>query len=135
MTWHGGAESGSSGGPAAAGAGGGSDRFGGLRQLDGEPLGEVDDFTEVAEIAYGRVDGLADAGVDAFGADLLGDAHGFHGQDGALLRLAAQQVDGGHTDQVQRVGTLVLLVLGEQLHGPAHQGVGEGGVGGAAAGD
>lgn len=110
-----------------------SDRFGGLRQLFVEQLGEPGDVGDIAEVPGSGVDGLAQAGVHALGADLLGDLQGAGGEHGGLLGLPLEEMDGGHADEVERVGALVLVVLAEQLHGLVHDGLGERGVRGAAA--
>ena len=57
--------------PGFKGSAGISDRFRGLRQLDGELVGQVDDLGEITEIAYGRVHRLSNTSVDALGPDLL----------------------------------------------------------------
>ena len=124
-------------GRAGRGRGSGdSDRLGGLGQLDGELVGEVHDLGEIPEVAYGRVDGLSDTSVDALGADLLGDLHG-------LARPAPALCSGSRWSRCTVAMPMRFSAydrwcsasFANRSTALLHQGLGQGGVGGAAAGD
>ena len=89
LTWQGGAEIGLCGVLVVAGVlGARSDRLSGLGQLLGEQIGEPGDLGDVSEVPGSGVDGLAQPGVDALGADLLGDPQGLFGQQRGLFGFA-----------------------------------------------